>query len=146
MHSGASSRFLIGVAAVLATAGLLAGCSGPTTRADRVPTVADRRAPSSRPTRTWCWLSTATRGRTSTTAWSYNIEMVEVTGGEFWKPYDSGPGKVTRPPIDLTSERLHNLPAGSVGLHPGQRVVGQHHVLRSRGTSGGVKPGASAGC
>lgn len=40
---------------------------------------------------------------------SYNIEMVEVTGGEFWKPYDAGPGKVVRPPIDLSSERLRNL-------------------------------------
>lgn len=40
---------------------------------------------------------------------SYNIEMVEVTGGEFWKPYDAGTGKVVRPPIDLSSERLRNL-------------------------------------
>lgn len=40
---------------------------------------------------------------------SYNVEMVEVTGGEFWKPYDSGPGKVARPPIDLSSQRLRNL-------------------------------------
>lgn len=40
---------------------------------------------------------------------SYNIEMVEVTGGEFWKPFDSGPGKVVRPPIDLSSPRLRNL-------------------------------------
>lgn len=40
---------------------------------------------------------------------SYNIEMVTVTGGEFWKPYDTGPGKQARPPIDLTSTRLRNL-------------------------------------
>lgn len=40
---------------------------------------------------------------------SYNIEMVEVTGGEFWRPYDAGDGKVARPPIDLSSERLRNL-------------------------------------
>lgn len=40
---------------------------------------------------------------------SYNIEMVEVTGGEFWKPYDTGDGKVVRPPLDLGSERLRNL-------------------------------------
>lgn len=57
---------------------------------------------------------------------SYNIEMVEVTGGEFWKPY--GPergvqaahppntpgGKNSnlfqyRPPIDLTNARLREL-------------------------------------
>lgn len=43
---------------------------------------------------------------------SYNIEMVEVTGGEFWKPYDSGPGKVVRPPLDLSSVRLRNLAKG----------------------------------
>jgi hypothetical protein len=40
---------------------------------------------------------------------SYNIEMVEVTGGEFWKPYDAGPGKVVRPPIDLADKRIRNL-------------------------------------
>ncbi|HWJ64465.1 MAG TPA: hypothetical protein VNS19_21010 [Acidimicrobiales bacterium] len=40
---------------------------------------------------------------------SYNIEMVEVTGGEFWQPYDAGEGKVGRPPLDLSSERLRNL-------------------------------------
>ena len=40
---------------------------------------------------------------------SYNVEMVEVTGGEFWRPFDSGPGKVVRAPIDLSSQRLRNL-------------------------------------
>jgi heparanase len=66
---------------------------------------------------------------------SYNIEMVEVTGGRFWKPYESGPGasdkahapaKPTesspagidpalfeyRPPIDLSNARLRKLAAG----------------------------------
>src|SRR6266550_8389535 len=48
---------------------------------------------------------------------SYNVEMVEVTGGRFWKPY----GPVTsnarsdlfayRPPIDLTNARLRRLAA-----------------------------------
>lgn len=40
---------------------------------------------------------------------SYNIEMVEVTGGAFWQPYDAGSGKVIRPPIDLASPKLRNL-------------------------------------
>ena len=40
---------------------------------------------------------------------SYNVEMVEVTGGRFWQPYDAGVGKVTLPPLDLTSPRLRNL-------------------------------------
>ena len=40
---------------------------------------------------------------------SYNVEMVEVTGGEFWKPYDAGSGKVVRPPLDLADERIRSL-------------------------------------
>jgi hypothetical protein len=63
---------------------------------------------------------------------SYNIEMVEVTGGRFWKPYaskaDESPAAVKlpnanqpagldqsmfqyRPPIDLTNARLRKLAA-----------------------------------
>jgi hypothetical protein len=63
---------------------------------------------------------------------SYNIEMVEVTGGHFWKPYDSktveSPAAIKqsnsnmpagldqsqfqyRPPIDLTNARLRKLAA-----------------------------------
>jgi heparanase len=55
---------------------------------------------------------------------SYNIEMVEITGGRFWKPYDgqttSPPGTDTsadadryadRPPIDLSNPRLRRLAA-----------------------------------
>lgn len=49
---------------------------------------------------------------------SYNVEMVEVTGGRFWKPY--GPKTSTRNPdlyqyrrpIDLTDRRLRKLAAG----------------------------------
>jgi hypothetical protein len=54
---------------------------------------------------------------------SYNVEMVEVTGGRFWKPY--GPAiaerninegarsnlNAYRPPIDLTSPKLRRLAA-----------------------------------
>jgi hypothetical protein len=65
---------------------------------------------------------------------SYNIEMVEVTGGRFWKPYadDTGTDEAAkaatpnsnpnagldpsvfqyRPPIDLTNVRLRNLAKG----------------------------------
>jgi heparanase len=63
---------------------------------------------------------------------SYNIEMIEVTGGRFWKPYRSEPGAQPaqpprsgsdtppgmdsnlyqyRPPIDLTNVRLRKLAA-----------------------------------
>ncbi|HVO02557.1 MAG TPA: hypothetical protein VMT54_10160 [Candidatus Cybelea sp.] len=47
---------------------------------------------------------------------SYNVEMVEVTGGRFWKPYaDMGPGDQGRyqyrPPLDLENKRLRKLAA-----------------------------------
>jgi hypothetical protein len=48
---------------------------------------------------------------------SYNVEMVEVTGGEFWKPYGSdrsaGHSELYdyRPPIDLTHPKLRKLTA-----------------------------------
>jgi hypothetical protein len=48
---------------------------------------------------------------------SYNIEMIEVTGGRFWKPYgsDTSGGDSDlyeyRPPIDLTNARLRKLAA-----------------------------------
>jgi heparanase 1 len=63
---------------------------------------------------------------------SYNIEMIEVTGGKFWKPYASKPGAQPappprsgsdtppgmdsnlfeyRPPIDLADARLRKLAA-----------------------------------
>lgn len=44
---------------------------------------------------------------------SYNIEMVELTGGRFWRPYGS-PGTDRyeyRPPIDLAAPRLRHLAA-----------------------------------
>ena len=46
---------------------------------------------------------------------SYNIEMVEVTGGRFWKPYGPNASDVGsdlyayRTPIDLTNSRLRRL-------------------------------------
>src|SRR4051794_10468754 len=48
---------------------------------------------------------------------SYNVEMVEVTGGRFWKPYDSNTSDrhsdpyEYRPPLDLASPRLRRLAA-----------------------------------
>src|SRR4030088_1312339 len=46
---------------------------------------------------------------------SYNVEMVEVTGGKFWKPYGPNTWNVHsdlyeyRTPIDLTNARLRRL-------------------------------------
>lgn len=42
---------------------------------------------------------------------SYNVEMVEVTGGRFWAPYGGPPGEVyrMRPPADLSDRRLRAL-------------------------------------
>ncbi|MFN8036773.1 MAG: hypothetical protein U0V73_12635 [Acidimicrobiia bacterium] len=72
---------------------------------------------------------------------SYNIEMVEVTGGTFWQPYDAGNGKVVRPPIDLTSKKLRNL---ARALGPAYiRVSGSwanSTYFDATGTSGGVAP------
>src|SRR5205807_8553152 len=62
---------------------------------------------------------------------SYNIEMLEVTGGVFWKPYRSASGDQTssaadrsgvpagmdanlyeyRPPVDLSNTKLRRLAA-----------------------------------
>jgi hypothetical protein len=44
---------------------------------------------------------------------SYNIEMVEVTGGRFWRPYRDGvpPLFAYRKPIDLSNTRLRKLAA-----------------------------------
>lgn len=51
---------------------------------------------------------------------SYNIEMVEVTGGRFWKPYGSAGSSAQsnnpdlyayRPPIDLANPKLRKLAA-----------------------------------
>ena len=48
---------------------------------------------------------------------SYNVEMVEVTGGRFWKQYGPNTSDVHsdlyahRPPIDLTNARLRRLAA-----------------------------------
>src|SRR5215469_12254264 len=44
---------------------------------------------------------------------SYNIEMVEVTGGRFWRPYRDGvpPLFAYRKPIDLSNARLRKLAA-----------------------------------
>ncbi len=46
---------------------------------------------------------------------SYNVEMVEVTGGRFWRPYGPNTSDALsdlyayRPPIDLTNARLRKL-------------------------------------
>lgn len=56
----------------------------------------------------------AAAGKVSDRFLSYNIEMVEVTGGRFWRPYGS-PGTDRyeyRPPLDLTNPRLRKLAAG----------------------------------
>jgi hypothetical protein len=47
---------------------------------------------------------------------SYNIEMVEVTGGRFWKPYGEHPAAggdlfAYRPPIDLNNVKFRRLAA-----------------------------------
>ena len=54
-------------------------------------------------------------GKVSERFQSYNVEMVEVTGGRFWKPYKFGPPANQadryryRPPIDLSNAKLRML-------------------------------------
>lgn len=49
---------------------------------------------------------------------SYNVEMVEVTGGRFWAPYGGPKGELhrMRPPLDLSAPRIRALakPLGPV--------------------------------
>ena len=49
---------------------------------------------------------------------SYNVEMVEVTGGRFWAPYGGPAGELhrMRPPLDLAAPRIRALakPLGPV--------------------------------
>ena len=42
---------------------------------------------------------------------SYNVEMVEVTGGRFWAPYGGPAGELyrMRPPLDLSATRIRAL-------------------------------------
>ena len=51
---------------------------------------------------------------------SYNVEMVEVTGGRFWAPYGGPAGERyrMRPALDLSASRIRNLarPLGPVYL------------------------------
>lgn len=103
-------RLRAGIAVTAALAAFAAGCSGSNsgskgTRSDRSTTTTavpdaevQLRTSGTRPAAT-----------VDQRFQSYNIEMVEVTGGEFWKPYDAGAGKVVRQPIDLSSTRLRNL-------------------------------------
>ncbi|MBS7671175.1 hypothetical protein [Croceicoccus gelatinilyticus] len=55
-------------------------------------------------------------GTTSDRFLSYNVEMVELTGGRFWKPYRGGVADKDdqyeyRPPIDLSHPRIRKLAA-----------------------------------
>lgn len=52
-------------------------------------------------------------GETDPRFLSYNVEMVEVTGGRFWRPYDaSGSERYEyRPPLDLSDVKLQHLAA-----------------------------------
>lgn len=68
---------------------------------------------------------------------SYNVEMVEVTGGRFWKPYGADRGGSLdlyqyRPPIDLDQHPIAEARSGiGASLHSGQRHLGKRHLLCS---------------
>lgn len=60
---------------------------------------------------TWQLASLAPIAQVNPRFQSYNIEMVEVTGGRFWAPYGGPPDEVyrMRAPIDLASPRLRRI-------------------------------------
>src|SRR5205823_953524 len=73
---------------------------------------------------------------------SYNIEMVEVTGGNFWKPYESKASQQPsglfeyRRPIDLNNPMLRRLAAGpgapSPHLYSGDRRTHRRRRVHER--------------
>jgi hypothetical protein len=71
---------------------------------------------------------------------SSNVEMLEVTGGAFWKPYGG-------PPMDLTHARLRNLAAA---LGPAYVRVsgtwGQQHLLPGVGRAPASPPTGRRSC
>lgn len=84
-------------------------------------------------------------GRVDPRFQSYNIEMVELTGGRFWKPYRDGPVRspedryAYRPPIDLSNPRLRRL---ATALGPAYvRVSGTWaNTTWYAGKAGGTRP------
>ncbi|WP_226636665.1 hypothetical protein [Novosphingobium profundi] len=98
-HSPASTR----LRRVLLTTGLLAAFGS-------VPAVAEAPGPA------LAVGELAQIGTVSERFLSYNVEMVELTGGRFWKPYRDGKADPSdqyeyRPPIDLSNPRLRTLAA-----------------------------------
>ncbi|MBH0114607.1 hypothetical protein I5E68_16790 [Novosphingobium sp. YJ-S2-02] len=90
---------------------LLSGCAG-----QHVPgSPADGAAPARKATEATLRAgSLPLVGRVSERFLSYNVEMVELTGGRFWKPYRNGIADKAdqyeyRPPIDLANPRLRKL-------------------------------------
>jgi hypothetical protein len=79
---------------------------------------------------------------------SYNIEMVEVTGGPFWKPYDAQAGAQpdltsNRTPKDLANPRLRMLAAA---LSPAYlRISGTSANITYFAGSGAAPPTPPAG-
>lgn len=107
-----SARPFVAVAAALAAVALLAaGCSSgddpgaPTTK----PTSSTASAPPADVAAVLAVDGDTAAATVDDRFQSYNIEMVEVTGGYFWPPYEAGGAKVYRAPIDLGSKRLRNL-------------------------------------
>ncbi|MET0374930.1 MAG: hypothetical protein ABW128_11835 [Rhizorhabdus sp.] len=65
------------------------------------------------PSQTSSWSSLARVGEVDERFLSYNVEMVEVTGGRFWRPFGSaGTDRYEyRPPLDLSNPKLRGLAA-----------------------------------
>ncbi len=143
MIHGGTFHFVRYCASVLAAAILVAGCSDSGDSSDTTDpgTPSDTAASSPPDADVVLSVDDEVVATLDPAYQSYNVEMVEVTGGQFWQPYDAGSGKVVRPPIDLSSARLRNL---AKELGPAYvRVSGtwaNWTYFDVDGTSGGTPP------
>jgi heparanase len=76
---------------------------------------------------------------------SYNIEMVEVTGGRFWAPYGGPKGELyrMRPPLDLSATRIRALakPLGPVYIRVSGTWANSTYVPLEGEKIDGIPPG-----
>lgn len=78
---------------------------------------------------------------------SYNVEMVEVTGGRFWAPYGGPKGELhrMRPPLDLSTRRIRALarPLGPVYMRVSGTWANSTYIPLEGETLSGIPAGFS---
>ena len=73
---------------------------------------------------------------------SYNIEMVEVTGGRFWKPYNSGGGAndaATPNPLKDSNAQVGDI-IRPLSISPANQLERRATSQTGRGTGTGLRP------